>query len=398
MQSLFSSEGLRTLAPSAAGIGMPGGRVANQSDPAVVRDNPASLVKNQRSQVQLNGSYWFGRTSYSAPDGATTDMEDTHTYIPSLFWAKSVSDSAGIGIGVSVPYGLTIDWPEDGPFRYVLPHENLLETIAFNAAAGFRLTEDISVGVGGELLYSHLELKQAIPWGLIRGNTRLSDGIADFDADGVGLGAYVGININPTDRQRLSLVSRTPLSVDHDGDFSLTSNPKGSGIPDATGFDSEIQYPGSVGIGYGIDLTPNLTLGFDFEWIQNSTHDFLPLDIGPSQSLLGQSGTELRWEDSVSFGTGAEWRVNDHWALRAGYLFSESPMPSQTFLPSVPANDRHMISVGVGFRSGDHSIDLAHTVALYPERHVSENVHSASFNGSYDFSWHVTTLSYSLRF
>ena len=100
----------------------------------------------------------------------------------------------------------------------------------------------------------------------------------------------------------------------------------------------------------------------------------------------------------MSAGIGAEWRASEQWTLRAGYLYSESPMPSRTFLPSVPAYDRHMLSIGTGFRSGNHSIDLAHTVALYPERHVSGNIHSDAFNGSYDFNWHVTTLSYTLRF
>lgn len=377
---------------------MTGGRLANQTDPAVVRDNPASLAKISGTDVQSNTSYWFGRTSFTSADGSTTDMDDTHAIMPSLFWSKSISDSIGVGIGVSVPYGLMIDWPENGPFRYSLPHENLLETFAFDTAVGYRLTDRISIGLGGELLYSHLELKQAIPWSVHLGSPRLADGLADFDADGIGFGAYTGVNIEITDKQRLSLVARTPLRVDHDGSFSVSNTPSSSSFSDNTDFDSAIQYPGSIGIGYGIDLTNSLTLGFDFEWIQNSTHDFLPLDIGSNQALLGQSGIELDWKDSVSFGTGAEWQINEHWALRTGYLFSESPMPSRTFLPSVPANDRHMISAGVGYRSGNHSIDLAYTVALYPERRVSGNVHSPAFDGNYDFNWHVTTLSYSLKF
>lgn len=377
---------------------MPGGRLANQTDPAIVRDNPASLAKMSGTEVQSNTSYWFGRTSFNSVDGSTADMDDTHAIIPSLFWSKSISDSFGMGIGVSVPYGLTIDWPENGPFRYALPHENLLETFAFNAAAGYSLTDHISIGLGGEILYSHLELKQAIPWSVHLSNPRLADGLADFDADGIGLGAYTGVNIEISDRQRVSLVARTPLKVDHDGRFSVSNTPASSSFADDTPFNSSIQYPGSIGIGYGIDLTNSLTLGFDFEWIQNSTHDFLPLEIDSNQALLGQSGIELDWEDSVSFGTGIEWQVDEHWALRAGYLFSESPMPSRTFLPSVPANDRHMISAGVGYRSGNHAIDLAYTIALYPDRHVSGNVQSAAFNGDYDFSWQVTTLSYSLKF
>ena len=394
----FSSEGVRTLPGSAQSMGQVGGRIANVFDPSSVRENPSAMVNSQSPRVQGNGAYWFGQVDYRGPGGSQADMDDTHAFLPSLYWTTPVSESAAVGIGLTVPYGLTIDWPENGPFRYVLPHENLLETFALNAAVGYQLTDNLSIGLGGELLYSNLELEQAVPWGLIGGNPLLGDGLASYEGDGLGGGAYTAMTLKLTDRQRLSVVARTPVSVDHGGSYSVSHVPRGRGFSSTSDFSSDIQYPGSIAFGYGVDVTSSLTIGIDVEWIQNSSHESLELDIGENQALLGGDGILLDWNDSVSAGAGAEWRVGDKWTLRAGYLFSESPMPSETFLPSVPAYDRHIVSLGFGYRSGNHAIDVAYSVALFPERTVSGNMHSPAFNGTYDFSWQVATLSYTLNF
>ena len=57
-------------------------------------------------------------------------------------------------------------------------------------------------------------------------------------------------------------------------------------------------FPGSIAVGYGIDVTDRLTLGFDFQWSRNSSHDDIPIDIGNNQALLaGEQCSVARLEE-----------------------------------------------------------------------------------------------------
>ena len=72
-------------------------------------------------------------------------------------------------------------------------------------------------------------------------------------------------------------------------------------------------------------------------------------------------------------------------------------MSQTTYNPSVPADDRHIISVGAGYSWGLHSIDLAYSLLTMDSSDIRGNVVPA-FNGHYDYDWDILTISYTRRF
>ena len=141
-----------------------------------------------------------------------------------------------------------------------------------------------------------------------------------------------------------------------------------------------------------------LSIGVDFEWIQNSTHDDLPLNIGANQALISTGAAlPLNWDDSISVGIGGEFDLTEQITLRAGYLYSDSPINARTYNPSVPADDRHMISVGVGYEWDNKSIDFAYSYITMDSSNIAGNV-QAAFNGNYRYHWDILTLSYTVRY
>ncbi len=104
------------------------------------------------------------------------------------------------------------------------------------------------------------------------------------------------------------------------------------------------------------------------------------------------------------------WEV----ALRAGYIRSETPIPSRTFEPAVPDSDYNAFSAGVGFLCrapgkflgilpchgfGAKAIglDLAYQVLLYQTRGVNNN-QQPLLNGEWDTTLHVGALSLRVNF
>jgi long-chain fatty acid transport protein len=196
------------------------------------------------------------------------------------------------------------------------------------------------------------------------------------------------------------VIGRLPLKVEYDGDFRAKGLPRalGSvGFSDHSDFDSDITFPGSIAAGYGVDLTDKLTLGFDFMWSANNSHDDVPLRIGSNQALLASGAVPLDWESAIDLGTGISYKLNERWTLRAGYLYSENSQKDFNYTPAVPSGDRHYVSAGFGWRGERDGVDVAYCYAFLNEREVT-GASQPAFNGEYKYGWHVLTISYSRRF
>ena len=89
--------------------------------------------------------------------------------------------------------------------------------------------------------------------------------------------------------------------------------------------------------------------------------------------------------------------MNDQLTLRTGYLFSETPMIDRTFTPAVPANDRHIFSLGAGYELERGKIDFAYSYLHMEDRAITTNLNPA-VNGNYEFGWNIFSISYIRKF
>ncbi|MBR2504606.1 MAG: outer membrane protein transport protein, partial [Elusimicrobiaceae bacterium] len=75
----------------------------------------------------------------------------------------------------------------------------------------------------------------------------------------------------------------------------------------------------------------------------------------------------------VNFGT--EYKINDTWAVRAGYVFDKSPINEKAMDTMVPVDDRHIASIGAGYATDAWTIDA------YYGRIFGENLSGTSIKG-----------------
>lgn len=394
---LSGAEGLRLLPESAEALGKVGGRIANLSDPSVVRLNPANLSLIEGTEFMVSTSVLHGSTDYTSPGGATASMGAPWKYSGAIYLATNPADSPwAFGMGISSPFGLDIRWASD--FQFNLANESKLIPIAFSPGASYQLSDCLTVGFGFDLTWSQLEFTQNYPWfSVVPGSPT---GVQKLKGEGWGFAPVASIAWDMDERQRVSVVARAPMKTDYKGSYKVSNIPAPLTpvFASESVFRSEIEQPGSIGIGYSVDIKDDLRIGFDFEWIQNSTHDDIPIDIGANQLLLnGNDRVVLDWENSWNLGWGIEADVTECLTARGGYMYSKSPMPDQTFTPAVPANDRHLISTGLGLKHGCGTIDFAYLLGIYEDRDVRNN-QVAAYNGDWEFMWHQFTLSYTRKF
>lgn len=395
--SAFAAEGVRLLPAAGDSVGVFGGGLTLVDSPSVTTLNPASLTKIHDTTTQVTYQAYHQKTDFNSPFGFQDSTILPVKHAGSLYIATPVNDTLTAGLGITSPFGISLNWPREGAFRYTGAYDAVLQTMAINPAFGLKINDDVSIGFGLDIFRSKVRLEQRFPWALVTG-VPVPDGNLVFDGSGWGLGGYMGVNFDLGDKHHVAITGRLPVDVDYEGDFEVNNIPApGMALP-MTPFTSEVEHPGSIGIGYGYDVCDSFRIGFDAQWIQNSAHDDLPLNIGLNQPLLGgATAIPLDWEDSYTFGTGFEYDLTECLVLRVGYQYADSPMHSGTFNPSVPADDRHTASIGIGYTWGCNTIDLAYSKLFMANTDVRGNVQPA-FNGLYKHDWDILTLSFTRRF
>ena len=173
--------------------------------------------------------------------------------------------------------------------------------------------------------------------------------------------------------------------------YSGTTSFSGAPIPDTT-FGSRIEFPNILSAGYGIELTDKVRVEVDFEWLQFSQFKSLPINMGPSAINIPQN-----WNNTFTLGIGGDWKFAEHWTLRAGYQYFESPVPNSTFSPTIPDANQNVFTIGLGWKSGHHSLEAGYGLDFYDTRHISGNQNPV-FDGKYTFNVHLFSLAYRFSF
>jgi len=393
------ADGFRNPPAGASALGRIGGRIAYTPDASAATHNPANLV--ELSERSLVGSLTFGysKTDYQSPVVEKTESEKPWAVLPNVFAAfpgEGERDWAA-GVAITSPYGRSTRLEENGPFRYTAPYFTELKSVNVAPAFSTRLHDRVSVGVAVNVLWSELDLRQVYPWSLAAGNPALPDGKTYFEADGVGLGASAALTWKVADNQRFAVTWRSPVTVDYEGDLRVTGIPPGAPASPESDFETDITFPMEIGVGYGVRVTDRLLVEANVEWVRHSDFDKLDLDAGVNTPLLPSPVIQADWEDNWTYGLSAEWTLNPEWVLRAGYIYLETPIPSETMLPTTAEEDQGVVSIGAGYDSGRHHLDVAYALGLFSGRTVRDS-QTPAFNGEYDFESHLVSVAYGYRY
>lgn len=392
LQTARSAESLSLIPDTAEALGIVGGRFANLEDASAVRTNPANIADAEHAELLFNTALWHGDIKFKSVSGDSIENNAEWVYPASLYTVIPIRPGIVFGLGFSTPYGLGSKFSSPtAPLRYLVPYESSLITNDITPAIAFKVNDSLSFGIGMEFLYSRLEINQLIPLGGGQGEYK-------FAGDGWGVGGYAGINWTVAPGHRIAVVGRLPIKVSYEGTFEAEGIPGGGpGLAANSDFNSEMTFPGSIAIGYGWDVTERFTLGLDFKWSANNSHDDIPLQTSNSNGLLPTNSIELDWKNSIDLGIGGTYKLNEALKLRGGYLFSENSMPDSTYLPVIANYDRHIFSLGLGWAGVKNSVDLTYSFVFNPGRTVTGN-NQPFFNGRYKHQWHVLALSFTHRF
>jgi long-chain fatty acid transport protein len=383
----------------AAVLGMAGAGAAAVSDASAIFYNPAALSRlDGKQQLYLGGSLLTPVTSFAGVDpypgfGVTEKMKAQFFPLPASYFARHLGEKAAAGIGIGAPYGLGVDWEHPDLFtgRYIVTKAKLIDVTA-ELAGSYAFTPQVSVGLGGDLLFTKVRLQNRIlapiPGG---GGQQVDVAEATLESDlKTGLGWNAGLSLAPVERWRFGATYRSKIVAKPEGDATFRQIPTGdpafdaavaASLPPDQRLDTVLRFP-AIWTAGAAWMPGEWTLAADAVFTEWSLFRDLPIHF---QSTPSNDRTIIEnYEDTWAFRAGAEHRL-PAFTYRFGYYYEQAAAPAPSVSPLLPDAPRHGVTLGLGWAMGARKqwhIDL-YNLALFAERRGTEGVNRDGFDGEY---------------
>ena len=313
--------------------------------------------------------------------------------VPHLFVNYMAPNSRrSVGVGVYVPYGLTMEWDDEFPGRFQAQRASIA-TIYVQPNFGFRINDSWAVGGGPIFAHSTVELKRSIDLSeqptTTPGITFAHLGIprrtefarADLEGDAIGLGGQIGVHGRLNSSWTVGARFMLPIWFEYDGDVAFTPVSTGltlgGAIPSpTTGFNppsiaagtpvdaivasqfttgaltsqrvrTKIVHPAQIQGGFGYTGFPNLVVDVDYAWVGWKQLNRIVLDFqgaAPDATLIQE------YNHSSAIRVSAEYALQQMQGakLRAGFSGVATAAPDETVTPLLPEQDRNYMTIGAG--------------------------------------------------
>lgn len=440
--------GFRIIDQGAAATGQAGAFIAQADDPSALYYNPAGMTQLRGVQLYTGTTLIGGRIRYTSPTGATARGDlggSTASPPPSQLYLTANAKALGlngladlwVGLAVVGPFGTNVRWPDGGPFSTAVT-QAALEIIDIKPTVAYRMGDQLALGLGADI-YTFAGM-----WGEGRGlnkfnlSTRLNPALppgVTMPSELNGRDTAAGFNA--------SLLYTPFRNADGKPLVNVGVQYRSQAVMKLHG---QFLVNGAVASDATINLTlPQILTGGVALWpVRSSEREWkLELDVDVTgwkafrnTDITLSNGTTIpfaqKWRNSVMamIGTEYRWLAVPHWsgwevALRAGYWYSQTPVPDSSFSPAVPDADQQAVSVGLGFlckgqgqmfgliRCGSldgsrfkptaWGLDLAYQAIFYETRTVTGNQNPLAFpanavDGTYKTMLHVGAVSLRMNF
>jgi long-chain fatty acid transport protein len=349
-------------------------------------DNPCAIYYNPAGITQLQGHNARAAVNFRRVDAGyeRRGMRDLNTdrdviAVPGFFYTYTPSNCPiSFGAGYYTPYGLSLEWPESGPFRNTTIRGEI-EYHTFSGIMAWQATRTLSLAAGPTFNYSCTDLRRGIA--VPRDEFKFTG--SDYD-----LGATAGIFWKPFERHVFGVSYRSQTTMNYEGKSRVQPYP--GPVQDAA---TQLPFPQVIIGGYSFRPTPRWNLEVDIDWT-----DWDRVNTPVLKQGTGDVPLPLRWESSWAVEAGVTRYFDNGLHLSGGYIYLQNSIPNRTFTPLVPDQDMHVFSAGIGGKHERLTWDATYQFTGGIGRDVAGSVYGASVAGHYTFTAHAFSVSVGWRF
>ncbi len=356
---------------SASGLGRAfAGDAVIADDAAVLARNPAAMALFDKKSFSLAATYvdpGVDVKGVAGPDmlGDSFDISQLDqdgvvpsAIIPAMYFINPINKTFAYGIGINSNFGLKSEYSDDYAAG-TIGGKTDLKTVNANISGSYRMNEQLSLGLGVNVVYGEAELIRHAGRVLENGITVPGLGevvspvaakteILNMQGDDFGYGWNIGAVYEINGNHRLALTYRSEVELAFDGEFTGLGKPTKSGqltidMPAVTEFSGFHQFTSQWATHYSVMYTQ----WSSFEKLQALTADGLAFEKVEN------------FEDTYRFALGATFKANSALTLRAGVAYDQSASVKDYRSISIPDSDRLWYSAGATYELAfNESVDF----------------------------------------
>ena len=319
--------------------------------------NPAGMTRLDRPELVSGAMFIDGDGKFQSNASTTVPGDDggnslSNAFAPGgLFYVHPIGEELAVGFTATAPIVGSLDYGATWAGRYIVRSFDLT-TIAAGPAVAYEVTDRLSVGLQGLVVYGDVDLKVALNTGGLPAPMPVGDGRVKIDgADQWTFAWGAGLHWEPIDGTRIGLAYKSEIDLDDlEGDFELNVGP---GFM-TTGVEVGFTLPQAVNLSAMHRLTDELTLFADAGWADFSEFDLIGIDL--SIGAVTQLRTSFR--DTYAYGFAAAYELSPIWTLQAGWSYASSPVRSSNRNPVLPFDRQIRYGTGVIYKWRE-DVDLA---------------------------------------
>lgn len=383
-----------------------GATVGRADDPSALATNPAGITQLEGIQIQ-SGVMTIKPVMDVVANGVSETSDENAWFFPPNFYATwKVNDRYSLGLATFSRFGLGTKFDSSWAGRYS-SYEALIESMSVNPNMAIKFTDKISGAFGVEAMYLNFAQKKKLRMPLNMAGTLFGpDGDAKLEADGLGYGFNMAVHYQPCQYAKLGLSYRSPVTMKVTGkaDFSdISGIPALIGAYGDTGAKGIVTLPDSFSFGVAIYPIDKLSVELGAVHTFWSKYDELKITytdlLNPLNPASGQTVSRKDWNDVWRFNVGVEYAALDWLDLRLGYVFDQTPVPSDTIDYMLPDSDRHVFNSGLGFHQDNWSVDLNYSYILFTDRDITGRPADGVYDGKVkNAGAHIGGLSFTYMF
>ncbi|MGB2579037.1 long-chain fatty acid transport protein [Elusimicrobium simillimum] len=354
--SMAQGAGFALYEYSARGNAMGGAVMANKAEPASIASNPALITQLEGTHMQagITAVIVDGSTTIGGPAGnQKRDLETGAFYLPTFYFTQQLRDDVFLGLGLFPRYGLGGKYKDHKTWTSAMLQGEAytvdLVTYSFNPNIAVKVTDDLSFAMGLDIMMLKFEEEKYFGGPAMK-----------IKGDSITWGGNFGLHYAPSwaEQWAAALTYRTKTRHVATGDVTSSYGPVPTG-----GAQAALTLPDQLAFGLAFKPNDKMVIEADIMGIFWSSYSQLKIDYDNlSQGYLNEY---KNYKDVFRFSLGAEYSLNKNWDLRAGYVYDQSPINPDFMDTLVPADDRNIFSVGVGYNhDSGMGIDVSYSYLL----------------------------------
>jgi long-chain fatty acid transport protein len=325
-------------------------------DGASVLFNPGAVAMLPENYLQAGISPLFFNSAFQSNGSNQTFNNASKVATPFTAYAVWGPKAAKwkIAMGVYTPFGGLTDWGTTWIGKYSLESLNL-KAINFQPTISYKLTDNISLGVGYVYGYGSVDLTKAIPLS----SSSNADGQAELTGSGHGNGWNAGVFIKASPKLTFGLSYRSQVDTKIDGGTATFAVPASvaASFPSPNTFSASIPLPSTTSVGVGYKINDQWTVAYDFQYVHWSVYQSLDFTYGQTTSSLQNTHSPRNYQDAYDFRGGAEYKATKEVSLRFGGGYVTTPVQDGYVTPEAPDANRVYGTLGLGYKVAK-SLDL----------------------------------------